>query len=58
MQTLVFSPLQAIKCAKALDEGIKISNKDIKAVVSVFVSRFDRMCDRELLSKRLKNWKI
>ena len=56
--TLVFSPLQAIKCAKALDEGIKISNKDIKAVVSVFVSRFDRMCDRELLSKGLKTGKL
>lgn len=43
--TLIFSPQQAIECAKALDEGIKASNKDTKAVISVFVSRFDRKCD-------------
>ena len=56
--TLIFSPSQAVKCAKALDEGIKASNKDIKAVVSVFVSRFDRMCDREFLSKDLPTGKL
>ncbi len=56
--TLIFSPQQAIKCAKALDEGIKLSNKDIKAVISVFVSRFDRMCDAELKSKGLKTGKL
>ena len=56
--TLIFSPLQAIKCAKALNEGIKASNKDIKAVVSVFVSRFDRMCDSDLLSKGLETGKL
>ena len=28
---------------QALDEGIKDSNKDIKAVISVFVSRLDRL---------------
>lgn len=51
--TLVFSPDQAIKCTQALDEGIKESNKDIKAVVSIFVSRFDRMTDGEFSSKGL-----
>jgi len=56
--TLVFSPKQAIKCAKALDEGIKISNKDVKGVVSVFVSRFDRMCDNELVAKGLPPGKL
>lgn len=56
--TLIFSPEQAIKCAKALDEGIKASNKDIKAVISVFVSRFDRMCDSELKSKGLETGKL
>lgn len=56
--TLIFSPHQAIKCAKALDEGIKASNKDIKAVISVFVSRFDRMCDSELRSKGLETGKL
>jgi transaldolase len=56
--TLIFSPEQAIKCAQALDEGIKDSNKDIKAVVSVFVSRFDRMCDSEFISKSLETSKL
>jgi len=51
--TLIFSPEQAIKCTQALDEGIKESNKDIKAVVSIFVSRFDRMTDSEFSSKGL-----
>lgn len=56
--TLIFSPEQAIKCAKALDEGIKASNKDIKAVISVFVSRFDRMCDSQLKEKGLETGKL
>lgn len=56
--TLIFSPQQAIKCAQAFDEGIKDSNKDIKAVISVFVSRFDRMVDSELLSKGLQTSKL
>lgn len=43
--TLVFSPKQAILCAKALDEGIKEYGKSTKAVISIFVSRFDRMLD-------------
>ncbi|PUE67314.1 transaldolase [Arcobacter lacus] len=56
--TLIFSPFQAIKCVQALDEGIKDSNKDIKAVISVFVSRFDRMMDSELSSKGLQSSKL
>ena len=56
--TLIFSPLQAIKCAQALDEGIKDSNKDIKAVISVFVSRFDRLMDAELVLKGLQASKL
>ncbi len=46
--TLVFSPEQAIKSAEALDKGIKKSGKDTKAVISIFVSRFDRLLDAEL----------
>lgn len=50
--TLVFSVEQAIECAKALNEGIKeANNKDVKGVISVFVSRFDRLCDETLVSK-------
>jgi transaldolase len=56
--TLIFSPEQAIKCTQALDEGIKDSNKDIKAVVSVFVSRFDRLADNDLISKGLEPSKL
>jgi len=56
--TLIFSPEQAIECAKALDEGIKASNKDIKAVISVFVSRLDRMCDNKMVSKGLETAKL
>lgn len=56
--TLIFSPQQAIECAKALNEGIKLSNKDTKAVISVFVSRLDRMCDSELFAKGLKKGKL
>ena len=48
--TLVFSVSQAISCTKALDEGIKLSQKDTKGVVSVFVSRFDRELDDKLIS--------
>jgi transaldolase len=56
--TLIFSPEQAIKCTQALDEGIKDSNKDIKAVVSVFVSRFDRLVDADLKLKGLETSKL
>ena len=56
--TLIFSPEQAIECAKALNEGMKETNKDIKAVISVFVSRFDRMCDKELESKGFETSKL
>jgi transaldolase len=46
--TLIFSVSQAIQCAKALDEGIKQSQKDTQGVVSIFVSRFDRALDDKL----------
>lgn len=56
--TLIFSVDQAIECAKALNAGIIASNKDTKAVISVFVSRFDRLCDKEFLSKGLEAAKL
>jgi transaldolase len=56
--TLIFSVEQAIKCTQALDEGIKDSNKDIKAVVSVFVSRLDRLADSDLKIKGLETSKL
>ncbi len=56
--TLIFSPLQALECVKALNEGINQSGKDIKAVISVFVSRFDRLCDNEFKIKGLETSKL
>ena len=56
--TLIFSPLQALECVKALNEGINQSGKDIKAVISVFVSRFDRLCDTDFKIKGLETSKL
>ncbi len=52
--TLIFSPIQAIECAKALNNGIKKSDKDTKAVISIFVSRFDRQLDDQLILLNIK----
>jgi transaldolase len=46
--TLIFSPQQAKECAQALHDGINQSKKATKGVVSVFVSRFDRIVDEKL----------
>ncbi len=56
--TLIFSPQQAKLCAEALNEGIKQSGKDTKGVVSIFVSRFDRLLDNELANKKLETSKV
>jgi transaldolase len=56
--TLIFSPKQAIKCAEALSEGIKQSGKDTKGVISVFVSRFDRLLDKHMADAGLEMGKI
>jgi len=52
--TLIFSVEQAILCTKALNEGIKLSNDTAKAVVSIFVSRFDRLLDDKLVNLDIK----
>lgn len=50
--TLVFSPKQAQRCLKALTEGLHKFEADgggkVDAVISVFVSRFDRLLDADL----------
>ncbi|MGB5866687.1 MAG: transaldolase [Arcobacteraceae bacterium] len=56
--TLIFSPNQAIECAKALSEGIAKSGKDTKGVISIFVSRFDRALDESMHSKGLETGKV
>lgn len=52
--TLIFTPEQAINCAQAFDNGINKSQKDPQAVISVFVSRFDRTLDLKLKSLQLE----
>ncbi len=52
--TLVFSKEQAKNSLNALMEGIKENPKDTKAVISVFVSRFDRKLDPILKEKGLE----
>jgi len=56
--TLIFSPSQAINCAKALDAGMEKSITECKAVISIFVSRFDRMCDNNFGAKGIEKAKL
>ena len=56
--TLIFSPTQAIRCAEALNAGIKESGKETKSVISIFVSRLDRLLDTKLKSVGLEEYKI
>ena len=50
--TLIFSPEQAMRCVKAMKEGMSIfensGGRRVQAVISVFVSRFDRLLDPKL----------
>ena len=50
--TLIFSPEQAKRCLKAMKHGIDMFETDggrrVQAVISVFVSRFDRLLDDDL----------
>ena len=50
--TLIFSPRQAQQCLKAMKEGIDAFEASggarVEAVISVFVSRFDRLLDKDL----------
>ena len=50
--TLIFSPKQAQRCLKAMKKGMDIFTTDgglrVEAVISVFVSRFDRLLDSAL----------
>jgi len=50
--TLIFCPHQAKRCLKAMTAGLDSFEADgggrVQAVISVFVSRFDRMLDSDL----------
>ncbi len=57
--TLVFSPTQALECAKAIDEGISKSTvSSVKGVISVFVSRFDRLCNTKFRALDIPTYKL
>jgi len=55
--TLVFSPKQAQKCLKAMKKGMEqyeaMGGGRVDAVISVFVSRFDRLLDKDLEQEAL-----
>jgi len=60
--TLVFSPKQAIQCFKAMTKGIEKCEAfcvgcRVEAVISVFVSRFDRLLDAELEASGIDPYK-
>lgn len=62
--TLIFSPDQAKECLDAFDEGTKAYKKRFlnstppKGVISVFVSRFDRLLDEKMALKSLPTAQI
>jgi transaldolase len=57
--TLIFSPTQAQKCLDAFSEGLEefkeidLDKPNPKAVISVFVSRFDRKLNEQLKDKKI-----
>lgn len=54
--TLIFSPLQAKGCLDAFAKGSKLVSGVLpKAVISVFVSRFDRKVDAVFYEKNIKS---
>ncbi|WP_201352538.1 transaldolase [Hydrogenimonas urashimensis] len=60
--TLIFSPMQALKCLEAMQEGLKIyqasGTKSVRGVLSVFVSRFDRLLDASLLERGIEPGRV
>ena len=56
--TLVFSPDQAQKCIGAMRTGIDAYEGKIDGVISVFVSRFDRLLDEKLHEADIEKFKM
>ncbi len=53
--TLIFSPAQAKGCLDAFEKGSStVSGEKPKAVISVFVSRFDRKMDEAFFNRNIK----
>ena len=59
--TLVFSPAQAKQCLKAMKKGLDAFDSSgggrCEAVISVFVSRFDRLLDKDLAAAGIERGK-
>jgi transaldolase len=49
--TLIFSPQQALECAKAFERSARSAQQAVDTVISVFVSRIDRAIDDTLAQK-------
>ena len=60
--TLIFSPAQAKKCLKIMKKGLDAfeasGGQRVEAVISVFVSRFDRLLDESLEKEGLEVSKL
>lgn len=56
--TLIFSPQQAQACLDAMQKGISKSSHKVDAVISVFVSRFDRLLDTQLKNAGIETAKF
>jgi len=56
--TLIFTPLQAKKCADAFQSAQKNSKKIVDTVLSVFVSRLDRLLDSKCAEKNIETGKL
>ena len=56
--TLIFSPQQAQKCLEVMKDGISKTDDKVDAVISVFVSRFDRLLDAQLQSAGIESAKF
>jgi len=56
--TLIFTPLQAKKCADAFESAQSSSGKVVNTVLSVFVSRLDRLLDSKCTEKNIETGKL
>ncbi len=52
--TLIFKKEQALACAKAFQEGMAEGKKVVDTVISVFVSRVDRVLDAQLVKNGIQ----
>jgi len=56
--TLIFSLTDAMNCAKAFAKGAKQAEKVASTVISVFVSRVDRLLDEKMMNAGLEVGKL